>query len=438
MEFCTVRHRAVELWGGATGGAQGGTVVGKVVVTGLGAVSPLAHTWPETWRGLVEGRSGAGPITLFDAEELPVDIAAEVKEWDGGGLSVREARHLDRSVQFALVAAREAVDMAGLDLPVADPDRFGVEVASATGGLSTIHEQIEILQRSGYRRLSPHFLPNMLVDSAAAHLAMHFQARGPNMAVVTACATGSSTIGEAMKLIRRGEIDVALAGGTEAAVTPLFMAGFCQMRGLAQSNGEEPAQVCKPFDRRRRGLVVGEGAAILVLESEEHARGRGARPLAEVRGYALTCDAHHMAHPHPEAEGMAAAMRHALESADVLPDQVDYISAHGTGTILNDRLETVAIKKIFGDRAASVPVSSVKAATGHLMGASGTLEAALCIQTLQEGCVPPTLNLEEPDPECDLDYVPLEARPVHARVALSNSFGMGGHNASLVFRGAES
>ncbi|MGH2447681.1 MAG: beta-ketoacyl-ACP synthase II [Chloroflexota bacterium] len=404
----------------------------RVVVTGVGAVTSLGQSWNETWCGLAHGRSGVNEITLFDAADLPVRIAAEVKNWDPAVLERRDVRHLDRSVQFALLAAREAVKHA--DLRGARPDRFGVILASATGGLELIQRQHQAFLSGGYRKVSAHLLPNMLPDSAAAHLAMEHDARGPNMAVVSACATGSNSIGEAAQMIRRGDADVMLAGGTEAPVNPLFIAAFGGMRALAPPDRNGPEGACKPFDLRRKGLVVGEGAAVLVLESEEHAKARGAEWLAELAGYGTSCDAHHLAAPHPNAEGMIAAMRLALDSAGLVVDDVDYISAHGTGTPLNDRLETLAIKQVLGEHAAGTPVSSIKGAVGHLMAGSGALEAAVSVQALMDGLLPPTLNLEEPDPECDLDYVPLQARRAALRVILSNSFGMGGHNASLVFR----
>jgi 3-oxoacyl-[acyl-carrier-protein] synthase II len=405
-----------------------------VVVTGVGAVSALAHTWRETWQALLAGASGVAPITLFDASDLPVRIAAEVKGWDAPGLGRREARHMDRSTQFALVAAREALEQAGLTGGVERPERFAVIVGSATGGLGTIHEQMQALAEGGYRKVSAHFLPNMLADSPAAHLALAYGARGPNLAVVNACATGATAIGEAAALIRRGDADTALAGGTEACITPLFMAGFNKMRALATPGEDGPAAACKPFDRRRDGLVVGEGAAILVLEEATHAAARGAQPLATVAGYGGSCDAYHMAAPDPAAEGMTQALVLALRSADLVPEDVDYIAAHGTGTPLNDRLETAAIKRALGARASTIPVSSTKGATGHLMGASGALGAAVCVQAILNNIVPPTINLHEADPACDLDAVPGAARAVMVRIALCNAFGMGGHNTSLVFR----
>lgn len=404
-----------------------------IYVTGIGAVTPLGGTWYETWRGLIDGRSGVDRITLFDPCDLPVDIAAEVKSWEPSALGRRDVRHLDRSVQFAVAAGREAVANAQLAVPFDRPERTAVVVASATGGMWTMYQQAQALQRGGYRRLSAHFLPNMLVDSAPAHLAMEVGARGPNMAVVSACATGSGTIAEGAELIRRGQADIVLAGAAEACIVPLFMAGFAQMRGLASVDSDGPAAAAKPFDARRRGLVVGEGAAVLVLESGEHATQRSARPLAQLLGYGLSCDAHHIAQPHPEARGMAEAFRLALASSKLEPGDIDYISAHGTATALNDRLETLALKQVLGDTAYRIPVSSIKGAIGHAMGAAGSIEAAVCVQAIQSGIIPPTINYAQPDPDCDLDYVPNTARAVPVSVALSNSFGMGGHNATLAF-----
>jgi 3-oxoacyl-[acyl-carrier-protein] synthase II len=408
--------------------------VRRVLVTGLGAVTPLGHTWPKTWHRLCAGHSGVERIELFDASSLPVDFAGEVKGWKPESLGRRDVRHMDRSVQFAIAAAREAVQHAGLEIPPAHPERFGIILASAVGGPWIFHKQIQAFQEGGYRKVSAHFVPNLLVDSAAVHIAIELQARGPNLAVVTACATGTNAIGEAANMIRRGDADVVLAGGTEAAVHPVVMAGLCIMRALTPADEGGPAKACKPFDRRRRGFVLGEGAGVLVLESDDHAQARGARPLAEVVGYGTSTDAYHITAPDPSGEGMAAAMRLALLSADMDPAQVDYVNAHGTGTPLNDRLETMAIKAVLGSHAYAIPISTIKAATGHMIGAAGAVEAAVCVQAMQDGVIPPTLNLEQPDPDCDLDYIPGEKRQATVNVAVSNSFGFGGHNATLILR----
>jgi len=407
--------------------------VREVAVTGLGAVTPVGPTWSESWENLVRGRSGVGRITLFDPSIIPVDIAAEVSDWDPTRLDRRDVRHLDRSTQFALAAAREAMNSAALKPGDVSPERIGVLIASAVGGISTIHAQMEALLRGGYRRVSPHLLPNMLVDSPAAHVALEAHARGPNMATVSACATGSNAIGEAFEIIRRGDADIVIAGGTEACITPLFMAGFCQMRALAKPGADCPAAACKPFDIRRSGLVVGEGAGVLILEEAGHAAARGARVRAMIAGYGSTCDAYHMAAPDPGAIGMGEAIRLAIERAGIERDSLGYVSAHGTGTELNDRLEALALRAVLGDAVEDIPTSSTKAATGHMMGASGAVEAAISVQVLIDRIAPPTLNLEQPDPECRLDHIARNARAVEAEYVLSDSFGMGGHNAALVF-----
>jgi 3-oxoacyl-[acyl-carrier-protein] synthase II len=405
--------------------------VRRVVVTGLGAVTPLANDAPSTWRAALAGESGIDFITAFDASAFPVRVAAEVKDFDPTSVaSAKEVRKFDRNVVLALGAAREAVADAALN--GFDPYRVGIVVGSAIGGIAGIAEQAEVFNARGADRVSPFFIPSVLVDSASGQLAISLGFRGPNHAVVSACATGSSAIGEGAELVRRGDADAVLAGGTEAALTPLILAGFCAMRGLAAED-EYPPRASRPFDATRAGFVMGEGACVLVLEELEAARARGATPYAEVLGYGSSNDAHHMAQPEPEATGVAEMMRAALRRAGVEPEQVGYINAHGTSTPLGDLAETKAIKDVFGDHAYRLAVSSTKSMMGHCFGAAGAIEGMMCVLALRDGVLPPTINYREPDPECDLDYVPNEARRVQVDVALSNAMGLGGHNGCVLF-----
>jgi 3-oxoacyl-[acyl-carrier-protein] synthase II len=405
--------------------------VRRVVVTGLGAVTPLANDAPATWAAAIAGRSGIDWIRSFDASGFPVRVAAEVKEFDPSGVvSAKEARRLDRNVLLALAAAAEAVDDAGLR--EFDPTRVGIVLGSAIGGFLGIMEQAEVLRERGADRVSPHFLPNVLVDSASGQVAISLGIRGPNYAVVSACATGSHAVGEAAEVIKRGDADVVLAGGTEACMHPLILAGFCAMRGLAVED-EHPPHASRPFDATRAGFVMGEGACILLLEDLERAQARGARVYAEVLGYGASNDAHHMAQPDPESIGVAEMMNAALKRAGVEPERVGYINAHGTSTPLGDLAETRAIKDVFGEHAYTLAVSSTKSMTAHCFGAAGAIEGMMCVLALHEGILPPTINLRTPDPECDLDYVPNEARPAHVDVALSNAMGLGGHNGCVLF-----
>jgi 3-oxoacyl-[acyl-carrier-protein] synthase II len=404
--------------------------VRRVVVTGLGAVTPIGNDVPSTWRAALAGESGIDFIRSFDASGFPVRIAAEVKDFDPMAVaSPKEARKLDRNVLLALGAAKEAVEDAGLhDF---DPMRVGIVFGSAIGGFLGIMEQHEILQERGPARVSPNFLPNVLVDSASGQLAISLGIKGPNYAVVSACATGSHAVGEGAELIKRGDVDAVLAGGTEACMHPLILAGFCAMRGLVAEE-DHPPRASRPFDATRAGFVIGEGACVLLLEDAERAEARGATPYAEVLGYGASNDAHHMAQPEPEATGVADMMRAALSRAGVEPERVGYINAHGTSTPLGDAAETRAIKAVFGDHAYSLAVSSTKSVTGHCFGAAGAIEAMMCVLALRDGVLPPTMNYEHPDPECDLDYVPNEARQVQADVALSNAMGLGGHNGCVL------
>ena len=402
----------------------------RVVVTGLGAVTPLGNSAPETWRAALAGESGIDWIRAFDAGEFPVRIAAEVKDFDPSGVaSPKEVRKLDRNVLLALAAGNEAVESAGLN--GFDPSRVGIVLGSAIGGILGIMEQSEVLRERGPERVSPNFLPNVLVDSASGQLAISLGIRGPNYAPVSACATGSHAVGEGAEIIRRDGADAILAGGTEACMHPLILAGFVAMRGLAVEN-EHPPHASRPFDATRAGFVMGEGACVLVLEELELARARGATIYAEVLSYGTSNDAHHMAQPEPEAIGVGEMMRAAIERAGIEPEQVGYINAHGTSTPLGDAAETKAIKDVFGDHAYELAVSSTKSVMGHCFGAAGAIEAMMCVLALHERKLPPTINYEHPDPACDLDYVPNEAREAEVEVALSNAMGLGGHNACVL------
>src|SRR2546421_2955454 len=402
----------------------------RVAVTGLGAVTPLGLDAPSTWRAALAGESGVDFIRAFDSSEFPVRIAAEVKEFDPTAVAApKEVRKLDRNVLLALGAGREALADAGLN--GFDPDRVGVVFGSAIGGVPGLLEQHKTLLERGPDRVSPNFLPNVLVDSISGQLAITLGIRGPNYAVVSACATGSHAIGEAAELIKRGDADAVLAGGTEACIHPLILAGFCAMRGLVAED-EHPERASRPFDATRAGFVMGEGACVLMLEELEAARARGATVYAEVLGYGASNDAHHMAQPEPEATGVAEMMRAALRRAGVEPERVGYIHAHGTSTPLGDLAETKAIKDVFGRHAYELAVSSTKSMMGHTFGAAGALEAMMCVLALHEGVIPPTINYDHPDPDCDLDYVPNEAREARNDRALSNAMGLGGHNGCVL------
>jgi 3-oxoacyl-[acyl-carrier-protein] synthase II len=403
----------------------------RVAVTGLGAMTPLGNDWRSTWDAAVAGRSGIDFISAFDASEYPVRIAAEVKDFDPTAVvGPKEARRLDRYVLLSLAAAVEGWADAGLD-GVYEPGRVGVLFGSAIGGIIGIVEQHNTLLERGPDRVSPYFIPSVLPDSASGQIALELGVRGPNYAPVSACATGSTAMGEAAEVIRRGDADVILAGGAEAAVTPLILAGFCAMRGLVAEE-EDPTRASRPFDATRAGFVMGEGACILVLEELEAARARGATIYAEVVGYGASNDAHHLAQPEPEATGVAAMISSALEVAGIAPERVGYVNAHGTSTPLGDLAETRALKQVFGDHAYRLTVSSTKSVTGHCFGSAGAVEAMMCALALRNGVLPPTINYRNPDPECDLDYVPNEARRAEVDVALSNAMGLGGHNACVL------
>jgi 3-oxoacyl-[acyl-carrier-protein] synthase II len=406
----------------------------RVLITGIGTVNPLALDAPATWQAMLDGHSGIDTIAAFDPSPLPVRIAGEVPGFDPErAVSRKDARRMDRSVLLAVAAANEAATDAGL--AVTRPERVGVVVGSAIGGIAMIEEQQRLLLEKGPGRVSPSFIPNVLVDTATSYIATKLGAIGCNFAVVSACATGSHAIGVGADLIRQGRADVVVAGGTEACVTPLIMAGFCQMQALAPRN-DQPQAASRPFDRGRSGFVVAEGAGIVVLESMSHARARGAKLYAEVAGYGASNDAYHVATPHPESRGVIQMFRDALTSAHVRPDEVGYINTHGTGTPLGDPAETQAIREVFGAHADRLAASSTKSMTGHLFGAAGALEAIATALALRDQVLPPTINLEDPDPECDLDYVPLKAREASFDVAISNSMGLGGHNGAVVLRRA--
>jgi 3-oxoacyl-[acyl-carrier-protein] synthase II len=402
----------------------------RVVVTGIGAVTPLGLDARTTWEAAVAGTSGVDWIRAFDASEYPVRIAAEVKGFEPEAVvGPKDARRLERNVVLAVAAAREAWADAGVD--GVDPARAGILVGSAIGGVTGVLAQNEVLNERGHTRVSPWFLPNVLVDSASGQIAIDLGLRGPNYAPVSACATGSHSIGEAAETIRRGDADVVLAGGTESCMHPVVLAGFTAMRGLVAEE-DDPARASRPFDATRAGFVMGEGACVLLLEELERASARGARIYAEVLAYGTSNDAHHMAQPDPESVGVAEMMRAALDRAGLEPDQVGYINAHGTSTPQGDLAETKAVKEVFGGHAFDLAMSSTKSVLGHLFGAAGAVEAMMCVLALHEGVLPPTINYRTPDPECDLDYVPNEARRAQVDVALSNAMGLGGHNACVL------
>jgi len=402
----------------------------RVAVTGIGVVSPLGLDAPSTWRAALAGESGIDWIGAFDTEGLPVRIAGEVKGFDPAAVaSPKEARKLERNVLFALSAAQEALADSGLT--GFDRTRVGIVFGSAVGGFTRIVEQAAVLRDRGPDRVSPTFLPNILVDTASGQLAISLGIKGVNYAIVSACATGSHTIGEAAEIIKRGDADAMIAGSTEACVDPLILAGFTAMRGLAAED-EHPPRASRPFDATRAGFVIAEGSGAVVVENWELAEARGAEIYAEVLGYGASNDAHSLAQPEPEAEGVAAMMRAALKRAGVEPDRVGYINAHGTSTPLGDLAETKAIKDVFGDHAYRLAVSSTKSMMGHTFGAAGAIEAIMCILALRDGILPPTINYRQPDPECDLDYVPNEARRAQVDVALSNAMGLGGHNGCVL------
>ena len=406
----------------------------RVVVTGLGVVTALGCEISELWDNLCAGKSGVGPITRFDCSTFKVTFAGEISQFDAGtalGLLDKEVKRLDRFVQFAMVAADKAIRQSGIDFSDGDPYRHGVLVGSGIGGLSEIETQHASLFDRGPSRVSPFMIPKLMVNAASGNISVHWKLRGPNSAVATACASATNAIGDAFKLIQNDMADVMVTGGSEAAITPMGLSGFARMQALSTRN-DHPQGASRPWDRDRDGFVMAEGSGVVVLEEYEHAKNRGATILAEVLGYGMTADGTHMTAPDPEGRGAARAMSAALRDARIDTGRIDYINAHGTSTPLGDKAETVAIKTVFAEHAKKLLVSSTKSHLGHLLGASGGVEFVICVQALQEQVAPPTINLENPDPECDLDYVPHEARRVPLSTILKNSFGFGGHNACLV------
>ncbi len=408
----------------------------RIVVTGMGAISALGHTVSENWQNIVKGTSGIGPITLFDASDWMVHYACEVKDFDPTAyLPRKDARRMDRYEQFGVVAAEQAIAQAGLEITPENANRVGVVISSAIGGLKSLQDAVYTLERQSYRRVNPFVIPMMMPNGAAGLVAIRNGAKGPALSVASACASGNDGLGLAWMMLRSGVIDVAIAGASESTICAVGVGAFARMGALSQR--EDYSATPQPFDLHRDGLVMGEGAGVLVLETESHARARGAHILAEFAGYAASADAYHITAPAADGEGGARAMKQALDVAGLNPTDVDYINAHGTGTPLNDAAETQAIKAVFGEHAYKLAVSSTKSMTGHMMGATGALEAVFCVQTIREGVIPPTINYHTPDPACDLDYVPNEARQAKVRVTMSNAFGFGGHNAVVVMRAYE-
>jgi len=406
----------------------------RVVITGVGAVTPVGNTADEFWAALVAGRSGIGPITRFDTTGYATRIAGELKGFDSlKYIDKKDDRKFDPFLKYAVACATMAVEDAALKTDGIDPTRFGVLIGSGIGGLETLLSNYEVLRTKGPDRVSPFFIPMLIVNMASGVVSMRLGAKGPNSSVVTACATGNHAIGDATKIIERGDADVMIAGGAEAIIIPLTIAGFCQMKAMSTRN-DDPTRASRPFDAERDGFVCGEGGGLVVLESLDHARGRGARIYAEMVGYGMTGDAHHMTAPDPEGDGAARAMAAALHDAGLEPSAVGYINAHGTSTPYNDKFETIAIKRVFGEHARKLAVSSTKSMTGHLLGAAGGIEAIATAFALYHGVLPPTINYEKPDPDCDLDYIPNQARKQEVEVALSNAFGFGGTNATLAFK----
>jgi 3-oxoacyl-[acyl-carrier-protein] synthase II len=405
----------------------------RVVVTGIGAVTPLGNDAETTWKNIVEGVSGIGPVTRLNADDFPAKVAAEVKEFNVENfIDRKDARKMDRFTHYAVAASLMAVKDSELEITDENAPRVGVWIGSGIGGMETFEQQHETFMNRGYRRVSPFFVPMMIPDMATGQVSITLGARGFNSCTVTACATGTNSIGDAFKVIQRGDADVMVTGGAEAPITKMSFAGFCANTAL--STNHDPQKASRPFDKNRDGFVMGEGAGIVVLEELEHALARGAKIYAEIVGYGATGDAYHITAPAPEGEGGARAMKMALDDAGLAPEEIGYINAHGTSTEYNDKYETMAIKTVFGEQAYKVAVSSTKSMTGHLLGAAGGIEAIFTVLALKEGILPPTINLENPDPECDLDYVPNEARSQQVNAAISNSLGFGGHNATIAFR----
>ncbi|MBI1869654.1 MAG: beta-ketoacyl-ACP synthase II [Chlamydiae bacterium] len=406
----------------------------RVVITGLGVVTPSGNNLDEFWSNIVQGKSSAGPIKSFNVSKFDTRFACMVKNFDPSKyIGPKELKRMDPFVRFAVVAAKMALEDAHLEVNKVDSNRVGVLVGSGIGGITTVEEQHLIMLKKGPSRMSPFLIPMLIVNMAPGQISIQTGARGPNSCIATACATSAHAVGEAARLILHGDADAMIAGGAEAAITNLGLGGFCAMHALSTRN-DDPLRASRPFDRQRDGFVMGEGAGILILEELEHAKKRGARIYAELIGYGLTGDAYHMTAPAPDGEGATRCMKMALEDAEINPLDVDYINAHGTSTALNDKLETQAIKQVFKESAKKVPISSTKSMTGHLLGAAGSVELIVCSLVIRDGVIPPTINYQYPDPDCDLDYVPNQARKAKVNIALSNSLGFGGHNATLIIK----
>ncbi len=403
----------------------------KIVVTGLGCVTPVGNDLKTTWENLLKGKSGIDIIKSFDVSGFDTKIGAEVKNFEIDFIHPREKRKMDKFVQFALKATDEAIKDSGLEIEKEDKEKVGVIIGAGIGGLRVIEKQHEILLKSGPNRVSPFLIPMLIPDMAAGQIAIYYGLKGVNFATVSACASGAHALGSAICFMRESNYDIIIAGGTESCITPLGLAGFCSMKALSTRN-DQPQKASRPFDKERDGFIMGEGAGIVILETEEHAKKRGAKIYAEFAGYGMSCDAYHMTAPDPSGEGAYLAMKHALINSKISPEEVDYINAHGTSTKLNDKSETEGIKKALGERAYKIPISSIKSMVGHLLGAAGGVEFVITCLTVKENIIPPTMNYEYPDPECDLNYVPNEAIEKEVKVALSNSFGFGGHNITLV------
>jgi 3-oxoacyl-[acyl-carrier-protein] synthase II len=406
----------------------------RVVVTGMGVIASLGHNVNDFWANIVAGKCGIDKVTLFDAKDYSCQIGAEVRGWDPAQhMDPKEVRRNDRYTHFGFCAAKQAIADAKLDMTKEDADRVGVIIGSGIGGMWTIENQHKVLMERGPRKVSPFMIPALISNMCGGLVAIELGARGPNFGVVSACSTATHAIGESLRMIRRGDADVMVCGGAEAAITPLAYAGFCSMKAMS-TNNENPQKSSRPFDLNRDGFIMGEGSAILVIESLEHALARGAHIYCELAGYAATCDAYHITSPDPDGKGLSQSMIKSLHDANIEPHQVDYINAHGTSTPYNDKFETIAIKKVFGDHARKVNISSTKSMTGHLLGAAGSIEAVISIKAIETGIVPPTINYETPDPDCDLDYTPNVKREAKIDTVLTDNLGFGGHNAALVFR----
>lgn len=406
----------------------------RVVVTGVGMITPVGLDTEKTWVGLINGRSGIGPLTFFDDKDIPTQIAGEIHGFDPSQyIEQKEIKKMDRFIQLAIAASQMAMDDSGLKVTPENAERIGVMVSAGIGGLPAIERYYKIYLEKGYRKISPFLIPMLIINEASGQISIRYGAKGPNSAAVTACATGTHSIGDAFKIIQRGDADAMIAGGSESCICPIGVGGFCAMKALSTRN-HEPERASRPFDAERDGFVMGEGAGIVILEDLEFALKRGAKIYAEVVGYGLTGDAYHLTTPAPNGEGAARCMAMAIKDAGISPSDMGYINAHGTSTKYNDEYETMAIKTVFGEHAYKIPISSTKSMTGHLLGAAGGVEAVITLLAMDRGIIPPTINLENPDPECDLDYVPNKARKADIEVAMSNSFGFGGTNACIIFK----